>query len=86
MIQIRNKPDKATALTDWCREVLSASQWSKLRSSVRKRRQRWQNFDTQLTITISRSAHAKIVRLANRDNVTIMQIVDRLATQATKRR
>jgi macrodomain Ter protein organizer (MatP/YcbG family) len=69
------KAEQLIALNQWCEQVLSTDQWASLKTAIRKRRQRKLHDD--ITITISRKAHAKLTRVAERDNVTLSQAIER---------
>lgn len=66
---------RATLLQDWCQENLSDKDWTNLKTNVRKRRQRWKNFEATKTITVSAEVHSLLARLANRDNVTFNDVL-----------
>jgi macrodomain Ter protein organizer (MatP/YcbG family) len=79
-----SKTERLAALNDWCEQVLSTEQWASLKTAIRKRRQRKLNDD--ITITISRKAHDKLSKIAERDNVTLSQAIERNLRVETSRR
>jgi macrodomain Ter protein organizer (MatP/YcbG family) len=72
---------QAEALNTWCEQNLSTAEWQKLKSAIRKRRHRQQTANEQIAITISRRAHKILSKLAKRDGVTLMALVDRLVSK-----
>jgi macrodomain Ter protein organizer (MatP/YcbG family) len=78
------KTKQLITLNQWCEQVLSSDQWASLKTAIRKRRQRKSNDD--ITITISRQAHAKLTEIAKRDRVTLSQAIERNLRTGTGRR
>lgn len=79
------KKQKAQRLSAWAIENLSPVQWDRLRSAIRKRRQRLRQGDSVTTVTMSRTAHQLLSRLANRDGVTMSQVVEKYLARMPKR-
>lgn len=72
---------QAEALNTWCEQNLSTAEWQKMKAAIRKRRHRQQTANEQIAITISRQAHTILLKLAKRDGVTLMALVDRLVSK-----
>ncbi|XZE20322.1 hypothetical protein SH449x_000190 [Pirellulaceae bacterium SH449] len=66
---------RVALLQEWCESHLSARDWNKLQTNVRKRRQRWKTSEATKSITVSAEVHTLLTRLANRDNVTFDDVL-----------
>jgi len=75
-VRSERKTQRAKLLNAWCEKYLSGAEWTKLKSAVRKRRERFRRCDEQKTVTISAKAHRLLSQLANRDNVTLSEILE----------
>jgi len=64
----KNRKKKAEQLNVWAEKHLSSKDWQKLKSGIRKRRERWSK--EQKTVTISEKAHKLLIRVSKRDEVT----------------
>ena len=73
---------RAERLKAWCEKYLTKAEWLKLKSAVRKRRERWAMHDEVKTITISLKAHQLLSRIATRDNVTFSDVLERVLGKA----
>lgn len=80
------KTEKARSVNEWCEEHLSTAEWRKLKTAIRKRRQRWERYEDQKTVTISTRAHRLLASLAKRDNVTFSQVLENYLGKAIKNR
>ena len=67
---------RAERLNAWCEQYLPAAEWAKLKTAVRKRRERWERHDQLKTITISAKAHRLLARISNRDGVTFSEALE----------
>ncbi len=67
--------EQAAKLQVWCEKHLSKKDWSDLKTSIRKRRQRWKQTESSKSITISNDVHALLSRLAERDGVTFNEVL-----------
>ena len=63
-------------LNKWCSEFLSQTDWRKLKTVIRKRRQRW--------ITVSAKVHQLLVQIAARDNVTFNEVLEHSLAKSAK--
>ncbi len=59
---------RADRLNRWCEQFLSSSDWTRLKSAIRKRRQRRKG-ETKV-VTISQKAHKILRQLSKRDHAT----------------
>lgn len=76
--ELNEKKYTADQLQTWCDQYLSKAGWSKMRIAVRKRRQRWAQVDETKTITISVQAHNLLRQLAERDQVTFSEVLEKV--------
>ncbi len=72
---ISGRDRRATALNTWCDANLTAVEWTKLKSAIRKRRNRLHGSD-RVTITISRSAYTALKKLAEKRKVSLAQQIN----------
>ncbi|MEX1026610.1 MAG: hypothetical protein WD049_01190 [Candidatus Paceibacterota bacterium] len=66
----------------WCEKYLSGKEWEKLKTAVRKRRERWQRHNDLKTVTISARAHRLLGNLAERDEVTFSEVLEHYLAKA----
>jgi len=85
-IRAKSRKKKAESLNHWAEKYLSSEEWSKLKTAVRKRRQRWENQGDQKTVTISAKAHQLLSRIANRDEVTFSEVLEHYLAKAMRSR
>jgi macrodomain Ter protein organizer (MatP/YcbG family) len=71
-------------LNKWCSKFLSHGDWRKLKTAIRKRRQRWKNYEDTKTITVSAKVHQLLVRIAARDNVTFNEMLEHSLAKSAK--
>lgn len=69
-VETRSKEDRAVGLQAWCEKYLSDREWTKLKTSIRKRRERKSRKGEVETVTISKKAFDLLQKLSLRDNVT----------------
>jgi len=50
-------------LNKWCEKYLTGAEWTKLKSAIRKRRERFRRGDEQKSVTITAKAHRLLLRL-----------------------
>lgn len=74
--RMRTGRPAAERLQTWCDTYLTESEWKLAKASIRKRRQRWAPSKTLRTITISEKAHRLLSELANRDQVTLSDVLE----------
>ncbi len=70
------------ALNAWCEKYLPAEEWTKLKAALRKRRERFERYQEQTTITISTKAHELLVKISERDNVTFTETLEHYLSRA----
>jgi len=78
----KTKATRAAALNVWCERYLSKADWRRLKSAVRKRRERWRRSDETKTVTISAKAHKLLTQVSNRDDVTFSQTLEHYLSKA----
>ena len=78
----RKKASRAAQLNAWCEKYLTAGDWSRLKSAIRKRRERTEHFDEQKTVTVSAESHRLLSRLAERDDVTYSEVLEHYLAKA----
>jgi len=67
---------RANRLNSWCEKYLNGHEWRKLKTAIRKRRERWGHNNDTKSITISPEAHKLLSRIAERDNVTFSEVLE----------
>lgn len=78
----RKKTSRAQQLNEWCERYLTSTDWNRLKSAIRKRRERTQHFDEQRTVTVSATSHDLLSQLAQRDDVTYSEVLEHYLTKA----
>jgi macrodomain Ter protein organizer (MatP/YcbG family) len=73
---------RATALNAWCTKYLSKADTQRLRTAVRKRRERWRRSDATKTVTISAKAHKLLTQISKRDTVTFSEALEHYLSKA----
>ncbi len=76
VIHAGQRKGRADRLNAWCEQYLPTAEWKKLKTAVRKRRERWDRHDQLKTITISAKAHRLLVKLAGRDGITFSEVLE----------
>lgn len=66
----KTKATRAAALNVWCERYLSKADWRRLKSAVRKRRERWRRCEETKTVNLSAKAHKVLKQISKRDSVT----------------
>ncbi len=72
----KTKSARAGALNVWCERYLSKADWRRLKTAVRKRRERWRRSEETKTVTLSAKAHNLLTQVSKRDNVTFSQALE----------
>ncbi|MEZ6137032.1 MAG: hypothetical protein R3C53_19225 [Pirellulaceae bacterium] len=80
------KAERARSVNEWCEKHLSSVEWRKLKAAIRKRRQRWERYEEQKTVTISTRAHRLLTNLSKRDDVTFSEVMENYLGKAVKNR
>lgn len=75
-VRSEGRTQRAKILNAWCEKYLSGPEWTKLKSAIRKRRERFRRCDEHKTVTITAKAHRLLSQLATRDNVTLSEILE----------
>ena len=75
-VRTDGKTKRLELLNSWCERYLSGTEWKRLKSAIRKRRERFRRADEQKTVTITAKAHRLLSQLAERDNVTFSGILE----------
>ncbi len=78
----KTKSTRAAALNVWCEKYLSKSDWRRLKTAVRKRRERWRRSEETKTVTISAKGHRLLKQVSKRDNVTFSQALEHYLSKA----
>ena len=78
----KTKSTRAAALNVWCEKYLSKSDWHRLKTAVRKRRERWRRSEETKTVTISAKSHKLLTQVSKRDNVTFSQALEHYLSKA----
>lgn len=73
---------RAAALNAWCERYLSKADMRKLKTAVRKRRERWRRTEAMKTVTISAKAHKLLTQLSERDTVTFSRVLEHYLAKA----
>ena len=80
----RKKESRAVQLNAWCEKYLTSVDWARLKSAIRKRRERTQRDGEQKTVTVSAESHRLLSRLAERDHVTYSEALEHYLGKALK--
>ena len=78
----KTKATRAAALNVWCERYLSKADWRKLKTAVRKRRERWRRSEETKTVTLSAKAHRLLAQISKRDTVTFSQALEHYLSKA----
>ena len=81
-VDVRSKEERANRLNDWCEKYLSGTEWTKLKTSIRKRRERKARKGEIESVSISRKAYALLKKLSTRDNVTYSEALEKYLGRA----
>ncbi len=81
-VEVRSKEERAIRLNAWCEKYLSTKDWTKLKTSIRKRRERKSRKGEIESVTISTKAYTILRKLSMRDNVTYSEILERYLGKA----
>ncbi len=80
----KGRKKEAELLNAWAEKYLASEEWHKLKAAIRKRRQRWEHYGEQKTITISTKAHKLLNRIAERDQVTFSEVLEHYLSKAIR--
>ena len=81
-ISEKTKSARAAALNVWCERYLSKADWRRLKTAVRKRRERWRRSEETKTVTLSAKAHKLLTQISKRDTVTFSQALEHYLAKA----
>ena len=76
------KEKKADGLNAWCNKYLGDQERTKLKTAIRKRRERKARRGEVESVTISKKAFELLQKLANRDNVTYSETLEKYLGKA----
>jgi uncharacterized protein len=76
-IDAKSKVERASSLNSWCEKFLNTSEWTKLKTCIRKRRERRSRIGEQRTVSISDKAFKLLKKIAKRDNVTYTETLEK---------
>lgn len=76
------KVEKAEGLNAWCVKYLGVDEWTKLKTSIRKRRERKVRRGEVESVTISKKAFELLQKLSKRDNVTYSETLEKYLGKA----
>jgi len=82
-VDVQSKEDRANKLHAWCEKFLGELEWGKLKTSIRKRRER-KNRELR-SVSISEKAFEFIKKLAERDNVTYSEAIEKYLGRAWRK-
>ena len=75
-VRAKEKGQRLDLLNAWCEVYLTGAEWTKLKSAIRKRRERFRRCDDKKSVTITAKAHRLLLQLSKRDNVTFSRILE----------
>ena len=78
----KTKATRAASLNVWCERYLSKADWRRLKTAVRKRRERWRRSEETKTVTLSAKAHRLLTQISKRDTVTFSQALEHYLAKA----
>ena len=81
-VALRTKEEKAKGLHAWCEKYFGDKEWTKLKTSIRKRRERKVRRGEVESVTISKKAFELLQKLAKRDNVTYSETLEKYLGKA----
>jgi macrodomain Ter protein organizer (MatP/YcbG family) len=76
-----SKSKLAVQLNGWCEKHLSSKDWNKLKTAIRKRRERWESHANVKTISVSAESHRLLTMLAKRDRVTLSDVLEKYLSE-----
>lgn len=76
-IEAKSKEERAKGIQAWCEKYLSDSEWMKLKTSIRKRRERKSRKGEVESVTISKKAFELLQKLSKHDNVTYSDTLEK---------
>jgi len=72
----KTRATRAASLNVWCERYLSKADWHRLKTAVRKRRERWRRSEETKTVTLSAEAHRLLAQISKRDTVTFSKALE----------
>ena len=82
-VDVQSKEDRANKLHAWCEKFLGDLEWGKLKTSIRKRRER--KTSKLVSISISEKAYGFVKKLAIRDKVTLSEAIEKYLGRAWRK-
>lgn len=80
-VAVPRKEKRAVQVNAWCEKYLSSAEWATLKLAIRKRRERRVRTDLK-TVTISARAHDLLSKVAERDEVTYSEVLEKYLLKA----
>ena len=81
-VATKGREVRAQQVNAWCEINLNSAEWQKLKTAVRKRRERMKRHNDLKTVTISARAFELLAKLSKRDNVTYSAALERYLPKA----
>ena len=85
-VRTKEKGQRLDLLNAWCEKYLTWAEWTKLKSAIRKRRERFRRCDDQKSVTITAKAHRLLLQLSKGDDVTFSRILEHYLGNAVNSR
>jgi len=83
-IEVKAKEERATRLNAWCEKYLPTKEWVKLKTAIRKRRERKTRLGELKSISITDKAFGLLQKLSERDNVTYSDTLEHYLEKAVR--
>lgn len=77
IVTARNKQERVTAFEKWCLDYLTDADRSKLRTSLRKHRQRLHKRGNAAQVSMTVRAFDLLKKVASRENLTYSQVLEK---------
>lgn len=84
IVTARNKQERVTVFEKWCNDYLFDTDRSKLRTSLRKHRQRLHKRGNAAQVSLSVSSFELLKKVASRENLNYSQILEKYLWNAAK--
>lgn len=84
IVTARKKQERVTAFDKWCIEYLTDADRAKLRTSLRKHRQRLHKRGNAAQVSLSVSAFDLLKKVASRENLNYSQVLEKYLWNAAK--
>lgn len=84
IVTARNKQERVTAFEKWCIDYLTDADRAKLRTSLRKHRQRLHKRGNSAQVSLSVNAFELLKKVASRENLNYSQVLEKYLWNACK--